>query len=298
MDTRQLRSFVALAERLHFREAAESLSMAQPTLTYQIQSLENSLGVTLFERGNRRIRLTDAGAVLHVEAKRVLAQLEVAQARVVEAAQGDRGTLVIGAITPVTLTVLPHVLTQFRLLYPDVAVRVRILTIAGVMAALRSREIQVGFSAANETSAGISSQPLWEHSLRVLLPATHAAGQSPEVTLSDLRGTPLVALSRKNVGDSFDLVLSLCRENGLYPETIEEVETVDSLVGLVSCGHGFAILPESVEPFRAPSTVFRPFANSSKWRLKTSAFWGSDEATPLVRRLVDIAASVHVPSGE
>lgn len=141
-----------------------------------------------------------------VEAKRVLAQLEVAQARVVEAAQGDRGTLVIGSITPVTLTLLPHVLTQFQLLYPDVTVRVRILTIAGVMAGLRSRELQVGFSAANETSTGTRSQPLWEHSLRVLLPATHVAAQSPEVVLSDLRGTPLVALSRKNVGDSFDLV--------------------------------------------------------------------------------------------
>jgi DNA-binding transcriptional LysR family regulator len=296
MDIRQLRSFVTIAERLHFREAAQMLSTAQATLTYQVQSLERDLGVRLFDRAQRKVRLTDAGAVLLVEAKRILAQIEVAQAHVVEAAHGNRGTLVIGAIPPLTLSWLPRAFAQFRSLYPDVTMRIHVLKMSGVMAALRNREIQVGFSTRIDDASEFASVPLWNHRLMVLLHGSHRAARAAEVSLRDLAGTPLISLSRKNIGPSYDRVIALCREEGLDPDPIQDVETLEELVGLVACGLGFAILPDSGDPTFGPETVSRPLASGEHgWVFESAAFWRHDESTPLVRRIIEVAVGLTSP---
>ncbi len=294
MDFRQLRNFVTVAERLHFREAAQVLSTAQATLTYQMQSLERDLGVRLFERSNRQVRLTDAGAALLLEARRILAQIEVAQARVVEAAHGDRGTLVLGVIPPLTRSWLPRVLMQFRLLYPDVTLRIAVLKMSGVMAALRNREIHVGFSTRIDDGAEFASLPLWEHRLMILLPASHSAASAAEVSLPALRGTPLITLSRKNIGASYDRIIALCHADGINPDPIQDVDTLEELVGLVSCGLGFAILPDSGDPGFGAQTILRPLASAEHgWAFKSAAFWRHEESTPLVRRLIDVAAALE-----
>jgi len=293
MDIRQLTNFVTVAERLHFREAAQMLSTAQATLTYQMQALERDIGVRLFERGNRRIRLTDAGSVLLLEAKRILAQIEVAQARVVEAAHGDRGTLVIGAIPPLTVSWLPRAFLQFRSLYPDVTLRIHVLKMSGVMSALRNREIQVGFSTRIDDASEFASLPLWQHRLMVLLPARHPAAQRTEVPLRALDGSPLISLSRKNIGPSYDRIIALCHQDGVNPDPIQDVDTLEELVGLVSCGLGFAILPDSGDRVVGGETVLRPLAASEHtWAFESAAFWRHDESTPLVRRIVDVAAAL------
>jgi len=288
MDIRQLTSFVTVAERLHFREAAQLLSTAQATLTYQMKSLERDLGVQLFERSNRKIRLTDAGAVLLVEAKRILAQIEVVQAHVVEAAHGDRGT-----IPPLTLSWLPRAFAQFRLLYPDVSIRIQVLKMSGVMTALRNREIQVGFSTRIDDSTEFASVPLWEHHLRVLVHVSHPAAQLTEVGLRELSGTPLIMLSRKDIGPSYDRIIALFRAEGCDPDPITDVNTLEELIGLVSCGLGFAILPDSGDPVFGPQIISRPLvAGKHSWVFETAAFWRRDESTALVQRIVDIAIAL------
>jgi DNA-binding transcriptional LysR family regulator len=294
MDIRQLRSFVTVAERLHFREAASVLSTAQATLTYQVQSLERDLGVRLFTRANRKVRLTDAGTVLLVEARRILTQIEVAQARVVEAAYGDRGTLVVGSISLLVLSWLPRAFAQFRLLYPDVTIQIRVLKISGIMAALRNHEIQVGFATRLEDFPEFASVPLWKHRLMVLMPANHPAAHLPEVPIEALHGTPMITLSRRSIGATYERVIALCRADSIDADMIIDVDTLEELHGLVSCGSGFAIQPDSGDPFTPQQIVARPLAaGRNSWVFETAAFWRSDESTPLVRRLVDIAAALE-----
>jgi DNA-binding transcriptional LysR family regulator len=296
MDVRQLKNFVTVAERLHFREAALVLDTAQATLTYQMQSLERDLGVRLFERANRRIRLTDAGAVLLVEARRILAQIDVAEARVVEAAHGNRGTLVVGAIRVLTLSWLPRAFAEFRSRYPDVTIQLRVLKLSGVISALRNHEIQVGFAANMADSPEFASLPLWKHPLVVLLPASHPAARLAEVPLVALRGTPLITLSRRSIGDTYERVIALGRAAGIDAAMIVDVELMEELHGLVSCGLGFAILPNTGESLDRPEAVARPLAaGENGWLFETAAFWRRDETTPLVRRIIDIAAALKPP---
>lgn len=291
MDLGHLQNFVVVAERLHFRGAAETLATAQPTLSYQIRVLERELGAKLFERTKRRVYLTDAGTVLLAEAQRVLAQFEVLRARVQEAAHGERGTLVIGSSAASMLTYLPEVVERFRALHPEVTLRIRVLAASDVMAALRSHEIQIGFSRPLPEVHEFASQPLGEYPLMVLLPQGHRAAAASEVSLRDLQGETLAMFSHRIIGESQDQVIALCRDQGCHPEKIEEVESIESMLGLVSCGLAFAVLPSPWAAMHLPAVVFRPIAGAGGWALKTAAFWRENDSSALVPAFVDVAVA-------
>src|SRR5262245_60235793 len=122
MELRHLRYFVAVAEALSFRGAAERLRVAQPALSKQIRDLEDECGARLFDRNTSRVRMTDAGAVLLEEARQLLAQANRLPALVRDAAQGRRGRLIIGNIGSLTAGFLPASLAAFHAKFPDVDV--------------------------------------------------------------------------------------------------------------------------------------------------------------------------------
>src|SRR5215217_6751400 len=122
MELRHLRYFIAVAEALNFRRAAEQLRVAQPALSKQIRDLEDELGARLLDRNTAGVRLTDAGAVLLNEARQILLAAQQAAIAVRDAAQGRRGRIVIGNIGAMSAAILPSNLTAFRERYPDVDV--------------------------------------------------------------------------------------------------------------------------------------------------------------------------------
>src|SRR5690348_1860907 len=124
MELRHLRYFVAVAESLSFRRAAERLHMAQPPLSAQIKSLEGELGVRLFQRSTRIVRLTRAGEVFFAEARALLAAALEAERRVKEAEQGLVGTIRLGVIAPAANAWLAGVLRLFRRQFPGVQLSV------------------------------------------------------------------------------------------------------------------------------------------------------------------------------
>src|SRR5690349_11097442 len=124
MELRHLRYFVAVAETLSFRQAAEKLHMAQPPLSAQIKSLETELGVRLFERSTRSVRLTHAGQVFVQEARALLAASAEAQRKAKEADMGIAGTVRLGVIAPVANSWLANVLRSFRQQFPGVQLSV------------------------------------------------------------------------------------------------------------------------------------------------------------------------------
>src|SRR5436309_2216393 len=120
MELRHLRSFVAVAEELHFGRAAERLHIAQSPLSQQIQRLERQIGVTLFERNRRKVELTEAGHAMLGHAREALAQADLAETAARAAAAGRTGTLRVGFLGSVALALLPRIVPPWRLEAPDV----------------------------------------------------------------------------------------------------------------------------------------------------------------------------------
>lgn len=144
MELRHLRYFVTVAEELHFGRAATRLSIVQPSLSLQIQQLENELGFPLLYRTKRYVELTDAGKVFLVEAKQVLAQVQEAKRAAQRAYRGEMGRLVVGYISSSTYDLLPMVLRVYRERFPEVEVALRELTTQEQLRALEEEYIQVG----------------------------------------------------------------------------------------------------------------------------------------------------------
>lgn len=145
MDIRKLKYFIAVAEELHFHRAAEKLHMTQPPLTQQIQALEHELGVKLFERNKRQVRLTPAGAVFYEEASRVLSQLERSIQTVQLASQGIIGHLNIAFIGSAEGGIMVDVLKIFRQRFPQIQLNLLEMTSAQQWQALHDGTIHIGF---------------------------------------------------------------------------------------------------------------------------------------------------------
>jgi DNA-binding transcriptional LysR family regulator len=128
LDLRRLRYFVAVAESLHFGRAATRLHMSQPPLSRQIQQLERELGVLLFRRSKRRVELTDAGAYLLDQARRMLAEAETLAVRTRRVESGETGRLTLGFISTVDYSILPGLLSAYRAAHPGVMLELRELT--------------------------------------------------------------------------------------------------------------------------------------------------------------------------
>src|SRR5271155_4734082 len=128
MELRHLRYFLAVANTLHFRRAAEALDVSQPTLSQQIQQLEKELGTTLFDRIGKRVGLTVAGETFRHHAQRVLHELDEAQVALLELEGLKRGKLHVGAVQTLNTYLIPPIIARFATLHPEVFLNVEELT--------------------------------------------------------------------------------------------------------------------------------------------------------------------------
>lgn len=149
LDLRLLRSFVVVAEELHFTRAAERLGIAQPPLSQQIRRIEDKVGYALFLRGTRRVELTRAGRSLLVTARRLFDQASFGIEAARRAGRGEIGRLRIGFPTSIALTILPTIIRSYRSNYPDVDLELRELATTPQYEALEAGSIDIGFSALN-----------------------------------------------------------------------------------------------------------------------------------------------------
>src|SRR5919106_428717 len=145
MELRHLRYFIAVAEQLNFRRAAEQLHVAQPPLSKQIRDLEDELGVQLFQRSKRRVQLTEVGRVFLGEARETLNQAEQAARAARRANCGEIGRLIVGFVMSATCSVLPDVVRMFRKRYPGVELVMEESSTGQAIEDLHSRRLHVAF---------------------------------------------------------------------------------------------------------------------------------------------------------
>src|SRR5882672_9114659 len=146
MELRHLRYFVAVAEQLNYRKAADQLRVAQPALSSQIKDLEAEVGVRLLDRDTGGVRLTDAGAAFLAEARLIAAHAQRAAGIARDAAKGRRGRINIGYFAPLVMGFMPESLRSFHAKYPDVDVALHEMSLIDQIAALEAGTIHVGFS--------------------------------------------------------------------------------------------------------------------------------------------------------
>lgn len=275
-----------MAEELHFGRAAVRLSMTQPPLTQAIQSLERRLGVLLFERTRRSVRLSASGVALLDVARRLLVDAAALPSAVQAAARGDSGRLRLAFVSSVAYGPLPLWLRGFREAHPGVRLELREATLDVQTAAFAAGEIDAGFvlHAPDAAPAGLVSQPVLDEAMWLALPEGSLAAGRPRVRAADLQGMPLLTFPRAVTPTLHDAIFAAQRALGWTPEVAQEAIQMQTLVNLVSAGMGAAWVPESVTRLQRPGVVYRAVVNC-KLRAQTSLVW-SASASPVVQRFV------------
>ena len=287
IDLRKLRQFVAVAEELHFGRAALRLHMSQPPLTLAIQSLEREFGVRLFERTQRSVSLTAAGAALLPKARRVLSDAEALIPVTRAAAEGRRGRLRLGFVSTVGYGEFPNWLRSFRERHPDIELSLREATWNVQLRDFASGDIDAGFviHAPGGVPAGFESLTISREPMVLALCSTEPLAGRRRIELSAALALPLVMYPREIAPSLFDAQLSLYSAQQVAPHIVQEAIQMQTIVNLVSAGIGVAWVPEAVMGLQRPGVVYKRVQGAVPV-CETSLLWSQDCA-PVVLRFVE-----------
>ena len=263
MELRHLRYFVAVAEELHFRRAAERLHIAQPAVSEQVRKLEAELGVRLLERTQRSVSLTDAGAAMLEEGRRVLIQADAAQRAARHAHERAVGRLRIGYLPDALPVAVPQVLRRFAAVAPKVRMTLETGTARRLLEDVREQRIDIAVACLPAPVVGLRVVTIGREGVVAAVPVGHPFAREAAIDLSGLTQTRLVHLARTFNPAFHDAVLGACGAAGIAPALIEIAEpSVEQVLLAVASGAGMALLPASTEArFATPGVVFRPVAS-------------------------------------
>ncbi|MFZ4486288.1 MAG: LysR family transcriptional regulator [Candidatus Nanopelagicales bacterium] len=274
MELRQYRYFVAVAEELSFTKAAHRLSMAQPPLSQQIAKMERELGVRLFNRDHRHVTLTDAGEALLTECYALLEQEKRAR-EVVAAAGGLRGgRLRVGAMPSLLVGLLPGALALFRTEFPNVDVVAEELDDADQLERLSQQRLDLGLGRLQGTLEGFEITEFGSEPLVLAMPRDHRFADRRAVALRDFADDAFVMFRRSQAPHVYDTYLGACLRAGFQMRVSDESAVGDhSMLGLVACRRGIALVPLTTAQVRVPGVVFRRLSSPANACLPISLTW-------------------------
>jgi DNA-binding transcriptional LysR family regulator len=291
VELRQLRYFVALAEELHFRRAAERQHIAQPAFSGQIRRLERELGVRLFDRSSHYVRLTGAGRLFLDEVRLVLAQMERAVEVAEQAGRGELGHVVVGFIGSAANELTPLILRAFPARYPNVGVQLREFDFRGPSAGLTEGQVDVAFLRPPvEGQDELVMETLFEEPRLAIMASDHQLAEESKVPIARLVEEPFV-VGPPSTGIWRDFWLVMEHRGGVPPRLGSEANTIDEWLEAIAAGSGVSLTPASTKRFYGrPGVAFVPVTGIEGSTVAIA--WRKGPTKPLVTAFVDIARQI------
>lgn len=291
-DLRHLRYFVTVAEEQNFARAAERLHMTQPPLSQQIMQLEEILGVVLFVRGKRPLRLTAAGEELLPEAHRLLRGAEAFQENAAQMARGSRGALTLGFVMGALPDLLPTLLEAYRAEHPDVQVHLREMVSPQQCQALQDGSIDVGVMRPVGDSLAIRTFELLNEDILVALPARHPlAGRSP-LDAETLCREPLVSFNNKDARYFDQIAGQVFRHASRPPQVVQIANQLTTVLALVGSGLGLALVPAASRRLAFPKVVFSELVPEQRVCASLVLACRNETSSPVLSGFIDMAQSL------
>ena len=279
-----MRHFVAVAEELHFGRAAKRLNISQPPLSQSIARLEASLGVELFDRSKRGVALTHAGAVLLEEARRTLAQAELAR-KMVQRAAAAVPELRISFIGPALFQVLPGLLVGYRAAQPSVEVRLFEASSPEQVTGIMTGDYDVGFITAGIPHPDCESMLVERARFVAAVPANSPLAARASLRLADLAEQPFILPPRKYASQSE--ALTVFKSAGAAPRVAQEASQTNTTLSLVGAGLGCSMVMATASLARPRNVRFLAIEDASpKARWELAMAWHPEHLSPLSREFI------------
>jgi len=295
---RQMRMFLAVARCASFRAAADAVAASQSGLSVQIKALEDRVGMTLFDRTTRTVRLTAAGTQLLPEVARLVDAADELRHRSAQIAAGQTGRLRIAALPSMAQTILPEAVTRLRRHHPEVRIHIVEAIEQELVAALKAGRCDLGLTSARMLEHGMTFESLYRDELVAVMPPSHPLAAQPHITVAALADQALILTRRAT-----SLRLAIERafaDAGTVAVPAYEVGHMTTALSFAASGLGIALLPASVaRSMYHQDLVTRALDAQAGARTMGILHWHASADQPLQRRFVtllhDAVAAVVPP---
>jgi DNA-binding transcriptional LysR family regulator len=290
MELRHLRYFIAVAEELSFRRAAERLHISHSPLNRQVHELERELGVPLFVPNTHGVMLSNAGQVYLKEARQIIAQSRQAVNLARAAAEGKRGSIRIAQSVGYMDPALPAAMRSLRDEYPDVRIDLIQCHARDQFTALIADELDLGFCAINDPnmSSSLVFEQVRASEIGIVVPVDHALARSAAVTIDELMKCDFISTNPYGVPQHHNWFQQLCAEAGFTPNNVYTVDSMQSMLGMVGGGVGIAFMPKlSLQRLAAADVEFVPLDGLLRPFVYHMA-WHRSDPSPILQLFLEI----------
>ena len=291
MELRQIRYFHCVARELSFTRAAKLLHIAQPPLSRQIKLLEEELGVKVFERQGRGIRLTDAGKYFMDHTQKMTQQLEETIKATQRIGKKDRVWFGVGFVPSTLYGYMPDFIRALRELSAQVEIGLVEMTTLQQFEALKMGRIDLGIGRIKLSDPEIARVVLRDESLVVAVPRYHRLASVAGVGVNEILQESLIVYPAAPRPSYADHVLDLFSQHGYVPNVVQEVNELQTAIGLVAAGIGIALVPESVRRLLRDDVVYIDF-QAVGFTSPIMMSWRKNDESGLLKDVVALAKNM------
>jgi len=287
LEIRHIKYFLAVAEELHFRKAADKLFISQPGLSRQIKQMEEDLGMKLFQRHNRKVELTSTGEYLKHEFSRVLRELDgvLTHAQLLE--KGFQGQLKLGYIGSAMQTVIPDFLLDTRQKFPKVRFDLREMDNQRQINSIINQEIDLGFVRIDRVPRGLEMRPMFEDTFSLVLPKDHPIDKKNFKDISQLKDDPFILFDASYSTSYYEKVMQIFDQAGFVPIISHKTVQANTIYRLIEKKFGVAIVPTSLKKGYAMDIKFIEL-DSLTQRTTLQVIWNKNNTNPILKNALTI----------
>jgi len=287
IELRQIRYFLAVAEELHFKKAADKLFISQPGLSKQIKLIEEKVGFKLFERHNRKVELTNSGTYLQGQLKQWSGQLESILAKAQLINQGYEGDLKFGYVGSAMHEVIPRLLLDIRSTFPRVVFDLKEMDNQLQLESIINYDIDIGFVRLDRLPRGIASYPIYEDTFSLVLPKKHKLTQRSFKNLSELKDESFILFDASYSHSYYNKVMKIFDDSGFSPIISHKTVHAHTVYSLVENNFGVSIVPTSMQQGYKKAVKFIELKHI-KSRTTLQLIWNKENPNPVLKNVIQL----------
>ncbi|WP_435315234.1 LysR family transcriptional regulator [Cellulophaga fucicola] len=287
IELRHFHYFLAVAEELHFRKAAERLFISQPGLSRQIKQMEEILETQLFIRNKKKVTLTAAGVYLKDEIEFILNHLELTKRHIKLVSQGKFGELNIGFLGSAMQTVIPDLLLKLKDAFPEINTSLEELSNNAQLNAVLKDGLDIGFVRMSRVPKGLGIHPVFNDTFSIVVPANHNVTTASFKGMQQFIEENFILFSQDYSPLYYDTVMSICEDAGFTPKVSHKSVHAQTIFTLVENNLGVAIVPTSLQQGFNMNVKFIELKKIPQ-RAVLSVIWKEDNRNPVLKHCMQL----------
>lgn len=287
LELRHFRYFLAVADELHYRKAAEKLFISQPGLSRQIKQMEEILETQLFIRSKKKVTLTPAGAYLKKELQVLLNHLEKTQKHLKAIDSGELGEIRIGFLGSAMQNVVPELLLKLKESHSGIKTNLEELNNQAQLDAVQKDKLDLGFVRVARVPQDVSIQPVYTDTFSVVLPKNHPLNEKHFKSMKQLAEEDFILFAQDYSPLYFATVMSICEDVGFTPKVSHKSVHAQTIFKLVENHLGIAIVPTALQYGFQMDVKFIEL-KKIKQKAILSVIWKKDNRNPALKRCMDL----------